>query len=364
MTKRALVCAYYARNFGDDLFLKILFDRYPNVKWDLLTANRDYNKIFGNYKNVRILYSYREISLGKRKYNLFYKINEVFLKYYQYSALIIIGGSIFMESPAWKQKFDERSYLINKFKATNKKTFILGANFGPFKENIFLKKYKKLFRDLDDICFRERYSFRLFENYQNVRLAPDIVFNLEYKKVKKEKVVGFSLINLENRHKLKAYHPKYIFKMVEIIKKFIGLGYEIKLFSFCENEGDLKVINQIKNRLDSLNDINELKLVNYEGNMDHFLKEFQSCETIIGTRFHSIILALIFSQNLVPIIYSDKTVNVLNDLSLNRNYYHINEINKMNINDVIKYAELNKLNEVDVYSEAKSHFIKMDQVLI
>ncbi|WP_419096214.1 polysaccharide pyruvyl transferase family protein [Sutcliffiella tianshenii] len=40
--------------------------------------------------------------------------------------------------------------------------------------------------------------------------------------------------------------------------------------------------------------MNKLKLVNYEGNKDHFIKEYQSCETIIGTRFHSIILALIF----------------------------------------------------------------------
>ena len=31
--KQILVKAYLANNLGDDLFLKVLFDRYPNIRW-------------------------------------------------------------------------------------------------------------------------------------------------------------------------------------------------------------------------------------------------------------------------------------------------------------------------------------------
>lgn len=75
MTKKQptiLVCAYFANNLGDDLFLKILIERYPNVKWELLTANRNYKKLFKDLKNVNIIYSYRDLPIGKKQVNPFF----------------------------------------------------------------------------------------------------------------------------------------------------------------------------------------------------------------------------------------------------------------------------------------------------
>ena len=246
MKRKILLSAYFACNIGDDLFLKILFDRYQNIEWHLLTANRNYNKIFKDYKNVKIIYSYRELPFGNKRKNLFYTINEWFLGFGNYLAYVNIGGSIFMQSPAWRSKFDEREYLINKFKSMGKKTFIIGANFGPFKDEEFSNKYKELLSRLDDVCFRDNHSYNLFKEMKNIRIAPDIVFSLDYKpSEKKEKSIGFSIINLENRDSLKEYYHDYNEKIIEIIIKYLNDGYKIKLFSFCENEGDLKVIKYI-----------------------------------------------------------------------------------------------------------------------
>ena len=44
--KKILVNAYLDVNFGDDLFLKILFDRYNDVEWVLNSGHRKYKKIF------------------------------------------------------------------------------------------------------------------------------------------------------------------------------------------------------------------------------------------------------------------------------------------------------------------------------
>jgi colanic acid/amylovoran biosynthesis protein len=362
--KRFLVSAYYAKNLGDDLFLKVLFDRYPNVQWDLLTANRSYNEIFKNYKNVRILYSYRGISIGKRTFNLFYKLNELFMDFNKYVGLINIGGSIFMQSPSWRFKKDEREYLLKKFKEKNKKAFVLGANFGPFIERSFLDEYMSLFPEYDDICFREQKSYEIFKDLDNVRVAPDIIFSMKKNKKSRanSKRIGISLINLKNREGLKEYQEDYMNKMVQIIEHQLLLGNKVDLFSFCENEGDLEIINQVKEKING-NYHEAINVVNYLGNIDEFLEKFSSCDMIIGTRFHSIILALLNNQPVFPIIYSDKTRNVLNDLGLYDAGCNIKDIHNMDTDRYLSMAQNNRIKEKTVIIKAENHFNHLDSYI-
>ncbi|ASN05987.1 hypothetical protein [Virgibacillus necropolis] len=132
MKKKILVNAYFSQNLGDDLFLKVLFDRYPNVDWYLLTSNTKYNGIFKKYKNVSILKSMSVNFFGIRKIDAFHKINKLLLKYKKYDALLNIGGSIFMEGIGWEEALIKRRVLPDEFNRLKKKSFIIGANFGPF----------------------------------------------------------------------------------------------------------------------------------------------------------------------------------------------------------------------------------------
>ena len=88
-----LVNAYTAKNLGDDLFLDILFKRYTNVNFTLVTYHRDYEKIFSNYPNVTVKkrgFLYKILN----KLNLVDSINN-FLPLNKYSAFIVIGGSLY-----------------------------------------------------------------------------------------------------------------------------------------------------------------------------------------------------------------------------------------------------------------------------
>lgn len=359
--KKVLVNAYFAINLGDDLFLKVLFDRYPNVQWYLLTESQEYNNMFKEYRNVKTL-KMLNLKVWNRSYNLFYKINKL-LKYKKYDAFVNIGGSIFMEFPGWKRGLKSRAYLPNKFKETGKKTFILGANFGPYENDEFVDKHKVFFSKFDDICFRDSYSFSLFKDFSQVRAAPDIVFNLKViEHLKKQKSVGFSIINLKNREGLKKYYSQYNEKIIEFIERYIELGSKIKLFSFCSKEGDLEIAHYIKNQIKS-SYRTDIEIINYEGKIENFLGQFQSCETIIGTRFHSIILGLLFNQSVFPIIYSDKTLNVLQDLKMDENYSLIKGMNKLDINYVIEHIKNNKLQDKGVFARAERQFQKLDLLL-
>lgn len=361
MAKRILVCAYFAKNMGDDLFLKVLIDRYPNVRWDLLTANRHYLKIFKNYKQVRIIYTYRDIKLGKQSHNLFFLINNLF-KYKKYDAMINIGGSIFMQNPAWKIRLEERKYILNQIKA--EKNFIIGANFGPFKDDQFIKAYQELLPHYDDVCFRDEYSYNLFKDLKNVRLAPDVVFNYEYPKCKQSaKIIGFSTINLQERVGLQAFSNSYHHKVIELIKQYIARGYHIRLFSFCENEGDLRGIKQMMKQIHPLNH-KQIKVINYTGDIDSFINAFQSCEQIIGSRLHALILAMLFNKSFYPLYYSDKTKHILEDFKINHIGTPIKEIDQLKIEETIKIAETNRLVDRQRLLRANDQFQKIDEFIL
>ncbi|WP_431800754.1 polysaccharide pyruvyl transferase family protein [Halobacillus andaensis] len=333
MKKKILVNAYFSKNFGDDLFLKVLFDRYPNVYWELLTPNKEYEEIFKEYTQVKIIKSMNVNFLGLKKINMFNQINK-FFNYHQYDALVLIGGSIFMEIPNWRAALKEREFLPRQFKRQKKSTFILGSNFGPYSDVAYVDSYKNFFSLFDDVCFRDFYSYKLFNSLNNVRSSPDVVFNLKVREVKKEEnLVGFSIINLEKRKNLKVNYKKYNTKMVQLIENKVKNGSKVKLFSFCEKEGDLVIAKLIKENVQKQYR-EKVEIINYEGDIEGFLKEFQSCGAIIGTRFHSIVLALLLGQRLLPIIYSDKTYNILEDLNLEKKGYFIENVNNISVNDL------------------------------
>ncbi|SHR97647.1 colanic acid biosynthesis protein [Mycobacteroides abscessus subsp. abscessus] len=329
--KKILVDAYFQQNLGDDLFIKVLLDRYPNFEFHLLTAKKEYELTFRHYKNIKILKS-SELKFGKWSYNLFYKLNESFLNFRQYDAYVLIGGSIFIQNSNWEEQLKERSYLPKKFNELGKKTFIIGANFGPYDNKLFHEKYKSFFTMFDDICFRDKYSYNVFKESNNVRMGPDVIFNLKIEEIEKlDNTIGISLIDLETRENLVKYSHNYNMKSKEIITGLVDAGYKIRLFSFCENEGDNKVINDILKNIDE-NYLENIKVINYKGNINEILKDLQECCTVIGSRFHSIILSLLFKSKTIPIIYSEKTTYQLNDLNFKGNNYTIRDIDQLNLN--------------------------------
>lgn len=346
--KKILVQAYTEKNFGDDLFLKLLFDRYPNVEWILDNALTEYKEIFKKYNNVSFSKNYI--------YKLLSRFNH---GYFEYDALLYIGGSIFIQDDEfWKKQLNERKRMFKIFK--NKAIFVLGANFGPFKDNLFLQEYIKLLKQCKDVCFRDAFSLELFGDLENIRVNPDIVFQLNHKKIIKDKnSIGISLISLKNRKELIKHDELYKMKMIELIERCIENGKKIYLFSFCQREGDLDIINFI------INNINKcykkyINIVSYDGDIDTFLTKFGSMQNIIGARFHSCILSQVFEQGLYPLIYSNKTYNMLCDIGLNKEYTYINNIENLNIDHVLEIIDNNKIIDKNIFKDAYKQFEVLD----
>lgn len=377
--KKVLVKAYVRKNLGDDLFLKVLFERYPQILF-YLEASANYGDVFNHYHNVEII---KEKSKGlflrysdyilrhffpfffkavlNWRFNLFFKKN---LYFQDIDALVLIGGSMFMQHRNLPV-YDEIEFYKQLEKSKPKLSiFFLGANFGPFKDDKYLQGYAEVFSKASDVCFRESYSKKLFNDIENVRFAPDIVFSASFNLLEKKKdTVGFSIVNPGRKDKISIGECEvYYEKNAELISNFVKDSKTVYLFSFCKEEGDEDAINKIVHKLEA-GILEKVQIYLYSGNLELFLETYSQVEIMFCGRFHAIILSLLFEQSIFPIIYSSKMTNVLKDLGYKGNMVDIDNIELLVYEDIKTNIDMNKLNILEVRKEANVQFQKLDAFL-
>ena len=193
--RKNLVKGYFKKNLGDDIFLKILLERYKNNNFEIYSSY-DYDGVYKT-KNYKFYSTKSIVNVFRVLINKFLKIvksNKSILieNIKKYDNVILIGGSIFMEDEQLKLDY----YKNNQFNYKNN-NYILGANFGPYKNKEYVDLHKsEIFPKVKDICFRDMYSYELFKELPNTRCASDIVFGLICRNQLIMKVFLFILIKI------------------------------------------------------------------------------------------------------------------------------------------------------------------------
>ena len=67
------------------------------------------------------------------------------------------------------------------------------------------------------------------------------------------------------------------------------------------------------------------EIIRYK-DINDMLKNIKRCGAILGIRFHSAMLALRMGVPVVPIAYSDKTKNALDEIGYSGKIYDVNNI--------------------------------------
>lgn len=353
-----LVHMYLANNLGDDLFLKVLLERYPNIEFKFLHDHKKYY-IIDRYSNASIVlipklnrfhFAFARFFNTKMAFKLYFKkITQILNKERKSSdGFLILGGSLFMEGK--NEYFKKQFYNIVYDVFENKQKFIIGSNFGPYRNEDYKLFFKSIFSNSTDVCFRDIYSYKLFSEIPTVRYSPDAVFELRpISHYKEKKSVGFIPISLRNRPELSKHEDLYNNFFAQLMLKFLENEYNVSIYSFCENEGDIEAVSNILKLLgDRMS--RSVNIVNYNGeNIEKFLSHFSNDNYLVCSRFHSMILGLINQQNIYPVTYSKKMNNVLEDIHFTGEYTSISELSSLNVENVY-----NKIldNEFDV-----SHFL-------
>lgn len=362
--KRVFLYVYDKQNLGDDLFVYSITKRYPNVRFYIWSDKK--NRItFQSLHNLKI------VDRNSLFVRFLKRIRPSFVARYRAwlethcTAVVYIGGSIFMEYKNWKQILSWWDY-----ETQNRSFYIMGANFGPYHSEAFRNKLSEIFCNARDVCFRDQYSYRKFCNVPTVRYAPDILFSYPMKKptvIRKQ--IFVSPINCETRKEgdwsLSAYSEDYLYTLTKLLKSYLSDDYNLVLASFCKEEGDEQMAKKLIRTLDLTEENYKVKCIYYDGtNMEQMLNEIASSEYVIATRFHATILALVSGRPVFPIVYSDKTINVLKDIGFQGNYADLRNMETISY----EYSKFNlehfqNINIEKLARMAEGHFVILDRCL-
>ena len=342
------VQAYLSENLGDDLFVKILTERYPKHRFYSISNNFNNYNNNENYQNLKVYtnkYLYKLIRKLKLEKNIANRCE----------LAVTIGGSMFIEN---NEKAKYKEFTLGK-----NKHYILGSNFGPYKTQEYFNNVRKSFEKAEDVCFREKYTYDIFKDLPNVRYASDIVFSMNTDKIKitNRKRAIISIISCSAKLDEK-YTEKYEAKIIELMKFLINKGYEICLMSFCKREKDEEAIESIINKC-SEELKNRIETYYYRGNIKEALNVIGDSSLVIGSRFHANILGLLLRKPTIPVIYSDKTIHVLEDMNIDLKKIDIREIDTFDISS-ISDEDLNKIIDVSKQKiDSNRHFEFLDKEL-
>ena len=153
------IIAYIRKNLGDDLFIKILLDKYKNVDFYINSVNSKYTDILEQHDNLTVIKEQEE--------------NFNHMQPTDYDAYIYIGGSIFMENGKVYNLDNGCRDFIKKCYDNNIPFFYVSSNFGPYQTQEYFKLAQETFKVRKDISFRDKCSYQLFQDIQTVRYAQE-----------------------------------------------------------------------------------------------------------------------------------------------------------------------------------------------
>lgn len=356
---KVFIIAYTRRNLGDDLFIRKVLERYTHTKFRIFAPDI-YKKIYKDYANFKCVPSdhvfFRMINALFKRLRFSDNVCE-FILAKRSDIILNIGGSLFIEG--------NEGHLHKSFRDTlgkyKKPIYLIGCNFGPYKTEEFYLYMKNVFSTYQQITFRDQYSYQLFKDMPNTKYADDLLFSLYNPRIQtSEKSVAISVLDLSWREYLKVHTDKYEAWILEITRFYLEKKYKVILISFCEEEGDLKAIQRILRKIDSRD--KSLEIVNYTGNINDVLEVFKKSEIIYATRFHAMVFGLAYNKKVIPIIYSNKIKNVLEDNHYQGFTIEIDKTSKLDLELIDALPQV--IFDIEGAAKtAKNHFIELDQLL-
>jgi colanic acid/amylovoran biosynthesis protein len=363
--KRVLVHGYFGVNLGDDLFFRSLAGRYPDVRFYIPTIRWDYQDLFRDVPNIKVIDFLKIAKLTSRKVYALPKLySRLHMK--RFDAVVCIGGSLFIDRkvpPPWHRKAIENYSFICDWeyaKKANVPYFVLGANWGPCYNGYFYDCFNKAFDSLTDLYFRDKASYATFADKPMVRLGGDILMGHPMVKdfamgVDKKKQIAISVVDPQKKNEVDP--EDYYAKLGELCRAYHAEGYAVKLLSFCKGEGDENACEQVLRYAGEASP----ELVFYRGDWQEMLRVMAESEGIIASRFHSTVLGWTLGVPVYTIAYSNKSVNLMADCGTEDSFIPMEQVSDLDIHTVKRHMVLPE--ELSRFSGAEDAFLRLDQIL-
>lgn len=369
--KKVYLAAYIGDNLGDDLFLDILARRYKETVFSIYTLQKSEARFPENIELVmspkerKYIYKLKWIDAIANKVWLHLNLAERYIEkrkkslINQSDCVVYIIGSGFME----------KGSVLESDAFYESHPYVLGCNFGPYESQNFYDKCYSHFALASDVCFRDSYSEKLFSDLPNVRSEMDVVFSYEGEAIAPsqalfERYILISVMNIEKDKNNTDLNGQYIEFIKKCIKELLRKDKKIALIGFCKAEKDDGVIKELL--LDFKNIPNIMSYQYPDITLSEAVGLFKYAESVIATRYHAVILSMLFGKKVYPIVYSDKTVHVLEDIDDEIKYVRTNQLVQM---DAVTFLSsygytISKDIQEKIRASSKNQFRELDKILL
>lgn len=306
-----------------------------------------YSKFIRKKKFFDWLHGIIMVENQKRKLN-----NSNFSEDLRSTDLLVIGGgnTIFDLTPCSKsaKKFE---VIIDLAKKNKKKIYFMDVGIGPFITDEQLGNAKDVLRKSDYITVRDKASYALLSDVDNVQLGIDPVFFYETEIAKtqeKSRVIGMSIIDLRLNKSTEDSFFRYLTMSKSLILEILKQNPDYKIVLYNSEYRDYIAITELLKILPNQQNI----VARFIGSKSELVQLTKTFDLLIGTRMHSMILAVSQDIPIIGLSWQPKVTEVFNILEDSNSVFNIDEIEKRQFDIINKISEkLKKTNKNDMLIE-------------
>ncbi len=295
--KRILLDAYFDNNFGDDLFVDILLNRYSDAMFYSFWKETPESVLSraAQFKNLVILPG-----------------GCIMQESWSFDGFVMIGGDVLPDGVNYKERIDRMKHVKSVGGFVAMLGFSLYATYGEK-----TAKDLQIMAELADvIVIRDMASANRFcELVPQARVieSADMVFaGLQKQNYAEEVVLG--VIPRRKLYSTDEEHQTYCKGMAAIADRYLQEHEKekVRFLAFSTGEyDDRKTAEDIRALM---KEKEKTELVAYEGEIGEFLQAIGTCKALLATRFHGLVFALLQRIPFVPVIYEVKLEQLLDEL--------------------------------------------------
>ncbi|OZU88241.1 hypothetical protein CIL03_11340 [Virgibacillus indicus] len=328
----------YSFNFVPDRFV-IRRDTEIKRTRKKMKLKNFYNEYFRKIGIIDKLHSLRVIrNIEKNKY-----LTEFEESVKKCDFLVVGGGNAIFDLTRHSLSSYKFKKILSIAKKYNKKSLITSIGIGPFITKKQLEYTINSLKDANFITVRDQKSFNYIKPslMEKVHLSIDPVFLLEKssevkgQRLEGKKVISLCILDLsQNKDSVKKYN-KYLQDLVEIILYLSEENYKVNLFS--TEPRDYNAVYDVYEKVNAKSNVSVVNITNFKELIDLY----SVTDLVIGTRMHSMIIAL---SQFIPVIglsWQDKVKEMFQMINSPEDVIDIDDIE--NNMDTIKKLVSNKI---------------------
>ncbi|MBR4078069.1 MAG: polysaccharide pyruvyl transferase family protein [Oscillospiraceae bacterium] len=291
--------AFFDNNFGDDLFIDTVFNRYPNAEfyafWDtlhpaVLKKAQVMNRLHIRPGNCRIM------------------------EEEHFDGYIMVGGDVFMNYGNYR----ERIIRMEAVKKQGGFVALLGFNLYEEYCDETLESLRTIMSLADVILPRDKATverLRKIAPEAEVQCTADMAFTATYDTAKTD---DREILGIAPRRKYQATdddHAAYCEAVAAIVDGWLEAHPDgiARFLAFSAGSFDDAAVS--REIIALMKHGTKTEIITHNGDISVFLEQLKNCTAMLPTRFHGLVFALIFNIPFVAIAYEVKLNQLLDELN-------------------------------------------------